>query len=148
MKHMITIVLAAIVLGIAQAGEPLPLDCVAHGDNWQIATWYYPRVWQDVADEQWQALSVLPGDSVWIGYDAGGWGIPADIQGAWLITQKPRKGGMEVWIWHSEATGDYYLFPFVSMERFADKNGEHYGVHPCGGWRVDGEAFGAVIDGS
>jgi hypothetical protein len=143
-KHLIAIIMIAIVLGIAQAGEPLPLDCLQDATGMVS----YPGGAID-----WQSWLGLEGVSVWVGYENGGWDVPADITGIDERTGELRRNDytiygwqhgehVQVWIRYSETTGDYYLFPF------ADTSTEDGAMHPCGGWRVDGEAFEVVIDGS
>jgi len=143
---MIQYLLLAIVFlllngAIIATTDNLPLDCVADADNLTLQAWQraYPSF--DIDTEQWQTLTRIEGNSVWVGYSDGGWNVPADVIGAWQIEGDIDNSPVSIWIWSSEQTGAYYIFPFADTSLFADSNGQHYGMHPCGGWRVDHSDF-------
>jgi hypothetical protein len=135
MRYLITTILILSVLVGVRADEDLEiaLDCVADATDIEYHTWL-------VDLPQWDDLLALEGASVWVGYSAGGWDVPEDIHNHGRITGTQYGERIEVWVWHSDQADRYYLFPFSSMRRFADKDGNHWGVHPCGGFEV-------VIDG-
>ncbi len=122
------------VIGAAPAQDTLPLDCVMDMDNPTLQVWGHPNLSYSISADIWQQLTEIDGDSIWIGYDAGGWSVPNDIVGAWKITGD--NGNSEIWVWQSENEYAYYVFPFANTELFADGNGNHYGMHPCGGWQI------------
>ena len=81
--------------------------------------------WQDVE-----------GYDIWVGYPVG-FDIPTDWY--WLPDEYffTSKGERYMWIVASHSIpGTIYVFPFKSMEPYADANSNHYGVHPCGAYRV------------
>jgi hypothetical protein len=42
-----------------------------------------------------------------------------------------------VWIVYYPEYPDYvYYLPFNDITPYADSNGNHYGVHPCGAFRI------------
>jgi hypothetical protein len=127
-----TILILSALIGV-RADTERALDCVSDAVGIEYHTWL-------VDMPEWDDLLALEGVSVWVGYDAGGWDVPEDIHNHGRITGTQYGERVEVWVWHSDQSDRYYLFPFSSMRRFADSNGEHYGVHPCGGFEV-------VIDG-
>lgn len=129
--------LASVV--IAQDDE-LPLACVSEADNLILKAWGYTDITFAISSEHWETLVQLPGESIWIGYP-GGWRVPSDIRGAWEIDGDINDNPISIWVWSSEEADSYYMFPFVNTELFADHNGEHYGMHPCGGWIIDKSDF-------
>ena len=83
-------------------------------------------LWQDVM-----------GESIWVGYENGGFDLPDKRYFLSDVLFKTSKGERYMWIVASHSIPDtIYVFPFKSMEPYADANGDHYGVHPCGAYRV------------
>ena len=85
--------------------------------------------------------------SFWLGYDAGGFAMPADATDALRLTLYT-EDGRELWfdvLW-SEATPDtYYALPFAVTEAYADANGEHYGTHPCAAFTLTRAQFARLL---
>jgi len=84
--------------------------------------------WQDVV-----------GENIWIGYENGGFDVPSDLYFLPDVVFDTSNGLRYLWVVASDSTPDYiYVLPFNSMEPYSDANGDHYGVHPCGAFRVTG----------
>ena len=114
----IVLVLLRIVRGIKVQGE-LVIACL------------------DVPLTEFGNWQHVKGKSIWIGYDKGGFDIPDDWYFLPDVVFDTSKGKRYLWVIAAPSTpGDIYVFPFKSMEPYADANGEHYGVHPCGAYRV------------
>ena len=97
----------------------------------------------------WQGIQ---GFNIWLGYPTKGetpaWGIkhgfawPNDVQSDQLITLSTSVGERYVLIVSSQLTPDtYYILPFISMEPYADSDGNYYGAHPCGAFSVSGDLY-------
>lgn len=97
--------------------------------------------------EALEALWTIEGESIWIGYDQGGWDLPAGFASLrferyWI---RGYKDGDEFWAM-LRTTPDYSLaIVYENTEPFADANGEHYGYHPCGGWEITQEDVIAAL---
>jgi hypothetical protein len=92
----------------------------------------------------WQNIQ---GQDIWLGYPTTGetpqWGTqhgfawPSDVQSHQLTTLSTSVGERYVLVVSSQTTPDtYYVLPFISMEPYADANGNYYGAHPCGAFSV------------
>ena len=92
---------------------------------------------------QWNDLQQIEGRDLWMGYENGGWETTGDEYGV----QKLSGADYEVWIFYSPTRNEYDLLPFANTALFADTNGEHYGMHPCGGWAVPVDALDMIIEG-
>jgi len=88
-------------------------------------------------------LSIDASDSFWVGYENGGFDWPQDVQPVLQLTLMMADGA-ERWldVWWSEQTPEvYYALPFVTVEAYADAQGEHYGTHPCAAIRMSAAEF-------
>lgn len=94
-----------------------------------------------LAQDTWDTLQTVTGRDLWLGYDNGGWETTGDEYGRYKLTGD----GWEVWLFYSATRDEYDILPFSNPEPFADANGDHYGMHPCGGWAVDAAIFDALI---
>lgn len=109
----------------------------------------YDRAWVDYvldADAIDAVLRLPAGDSFWVGYDNGGFDWPGDVQPVLTLTFEMQDGESR-WldVFWSEATPDvYYALPFVTVEPYADAQGEHYGTHPCAAIRLTAAEFAAL----
>ena len=92
-----------------------------------------------LTSEQVADLYTLEGyGDVWVGYDNGGWNVPVDIRplGRLYLWNDDTDRAM-IWIYIADSMpGWTYWFVFDNMKPFADRNGNHYGIHPCGVYRV------------
>lgn len=96
----------------------------------------------DVPDE-WRWLRDVEGVTIWIGYDEGGWDVPADLYPypvRVLSAESPTDNHMmEIWIGYAPSTpGVTYWWIFDDVSVFADSAGAHEGIHPCGAYAVGG----------
>ena len=103
--------------------------------------------------EDWHGVL---GDSIWLGYPEPGetpeWGtkhgfaVPEDAVMIRRYTWDTSVGERYVWVFYSSSTPDlYYVFPFKTMEEFADSNGNHMGVHPCGAFSTSRAQLDDII---
>ncbi len=125
---LIPIIMLWAVLGVQAQGELVPVvECLgapAHEfDNWQN----------------------VRGVSIWPGYENDGYKIPSD----WYFLPDEifytSVGTRYMWIVGIRSMqGTIYVFSFISMEPYADANGEHYGVHPCGIYQVTAYPIGLI----
>jgi hypothetical protein len=76
--------------------------------------------------------------------DYGYWDIPGDVRGHWKITGDIGGAPMMVWIWCND--DNCYLLPFANTRPYADQDGKHYGVHPCGGYEVDRVVIDEIME--
>ena len=95
-----------------------------------------------LSDPTWNALQTLTGRDLWIGYDNGGWETTGDEYRRYTL----RGDDYEVWVYYSPLREEYELFPFADTALFPDANGDHWGMHPCGGWAVDQQIINAIIE--
>lgn len=97
------------------------------------------------------ALLSLHGDSMWIGYSAGGWAIPGGFGSphmageAWITLDY--SDGSQQWIWIvrddlSPQVEYIWLFPYLFNK--CDSNGQHCGQHPSGQFIVPRSQLHAV----
>lgn len=93
------------------------------------------------------ALWEIEGESLWAGYDAGGWALPPDF--AQMRFEKTfvrgEKAGVEFWAMFRFSEAFSMATVYENTTRFADANGEHAGYHPCDSWRIDGETARAAL---
>lgn len=84
----------------------------------------------------WQGIL---GQSVWVGYEQGGFDIPDDTADYFTIYAVGEAGNeVQIWVWEAPSTPDWlYVLPFNNTTPYSDANGEHFGVHPCGAFRVN-----------
>lgn len=95
------------------------------------------------ADAVDAVLNIDAGESFWIGYEAGGFDWPNDVQPVLTLTFD---GGQ--WLdvfWSAQTPGVYYVLPFADPTPRADAFGEHYGTHPCAAVQVDAADYDALI---
>ncbi|MBK9751735.1 MAG: hypothetical protein IPO91_33900 [Chloroflexi bacterium] len=91
-------------------------------------------------------LSIDASDSFWVGYENGGFDWPQDVQPVLQLTLMMADGAerwLDVW-WSAETPEVYYALPFVTVEAYADAQGEHYGTHPCAAVRMSAADFEAL----
>ncbi len=86
-----------------------------------------------------EKIWTLTGDSIWIGYENGGWAYPENMsemefERYWIFG---KKSGVNFWVIIYVSDDYTYGFVFENTEAYTDSNGEHYGQHPCGGWEID-----------
>ena len=78
--------------------------------------------------------------SIWQGYQsAQPFNQPSDAFKHWSVTMTDANGS-EQWIYllDSAQTPDtFYIYVFDNVEPFADRNGNHYGIHPCVAFAAD-----------
>lgn len=86
-----------------------------------------------LSEDTWQEWQELEGRDLWLGYENGGWETSGDERWAGRLIGRD----FEVWLFHSETRQEYDILPFANTRAYADSQGNHYGVHPCGGWAVD-----------
>lgn len=92
------------------------------------------------------AAMALQGESIWVGYDAGGWSWPDDVE-LYVAVELHWRNRHNTWlyVYVSRTTPDvHYVQVFKDMRRFADANGDHMGEHPCGGYAVPVEMIERV----
>jgi hypothetical protein len=94
-----------------------------------------------LTESQWNSLQTLTGDDLWLGYDNGGWLTTGDERGRYRLVGDD----YEVWLFFSATRQQYDILPFANTTLFADANGDHYGMHPCGGWAIDAPIIDAIL---
>jgi len=106
-------------------------------------TYYSWRGWQPIDPESWNNLLQIKGRDIWLGYDQGGFDVPEDIIPLFRFRGIGEENqAVELWIWWARSTpASLYWFPFPSVVPFADSNGDHYGIHPCGAYIVNFNDF-------
>lgn len=141
LKILIAILLISVgfTMTTAQAERPV-LACL--GDIDSIAIAYWPPRTQTFTEDTIAALQALEGVSIWVGYADGGYALPGDTA-SWFKLYI--NGNRQVWAYASVETGNAYLFVFDNLTPYADANGQHYGIHPCGMFAVERSAVGAII---
>jgi hypothetical protein len=105
----------------------------------------YQYTYTEVAGRR---LLAFANDSFWVGYDAGAWAadyLNADRVMALTLWMTMPDGAERLLL--AEADRDNpetgYVFVFANTARFADANGEHYGMHPCAAVRVPVDVWAA-----
>lgn len=97
------------------------------------SVWLFPKV-NPLESSFFTALEATPAEdtlSLWVGYDTGGWALPADHTPAlWIVATLD--DGSQRWarVDVAGSTPDTaYVWTWYSLEQHADVNGEHYGAH-------------------
>jgi hypothetical protein len=117
------------------------LACLNNPDPPTLRSWTMHR--NDILTAtQWRAWQDLEGRNLWLGYAHGGWATSGDERWAGRLIGDD----YVVWLFYSPSRQEYELFPFADTRIYADANGDHYGMHPCGGWAVDKEIIEALIE--
>jgi hypothetical protein len=146
---LIKLILIMTILSIQlQPGTEQPFACVADATNTYAYEWGYFDIPHNIDTGTWQALSQVTGHSIWIGYPEK-WDIPPNgqLHGAWMIYGDIDGQSIEIWILGDNVDDVYYLFVYNNVEPYADAEGNHYGQHPCGGWRVGSWQIDNVLRG-
>jgi hypothetical protein len=117
------------------------LSCLNNPAPPTLLSWTLHRH-EVLSNNQWQAWQELDGRSLWLGYANGGWETTGDERWAGRLIGDD----YEVWLFYSPTRQEYDLLPFADTRLFADANGEHYGMHPCGGWAVNEDIINAIIE--
>jgi hypothetical protein len=133
---IIALLVFVIVLVVVNADSGYPFACVADADNLVLYRWGRYRTGQAISAEQWQALQLVQGVDIWVGYDNGGFDITEDIYPVWKIKGMIGNEPMQAWIWQGER--HYYVLSIADTT--IDAGG---GIHGCGVHRVD---KGAIDD--
>lgn len=124
-------------LDYVQAGENYPFACVADATDLRLYRWRHYHDGIKLETSQWDELQSLSGNSIWLGYDGGGWDVPDDVKGQWKIIGTMDGEPVEIWLWANTDTDRYYVLSFdnTGLYGYGDNN-EHYGMHPCGNGAV------------
>ena len=143
--NWLVIVLAVVVFVIspsaigrvlAQSHERYPIVACL-GDVSHMRTWH-----GELDTIEWAEIEALEGTPIWVGYENGGWNVPADLHNRpERVYRGMGEDGQPVMIWVTSAPSDpsaEYWFVFDDVTPYAI-NGAHYGVHPCGAYRVERE---------
>lgn len=119
-----------------QENEPAQvLECVA-GRNQGLL---YLNGRHDLTPEQVEEFYAIEGyGDLWIGYANGGWAVPLDaVYVGRLYLWSDDSDRAMVWFFVAESTPEWtYWFVFDTLKPTADSNGQHWGLHPCGAFRV------------
>jgi len=119
--------------------------CIANATNLT----YRPRgtyQYIPLPEAVWHKLLTVTGDSIWVGYENGGWDIPADAQQFARLRGEQNETPVMAWFWESPSQSAFvYVLVFDNTEPFAAPSGEHYGIHPCNGFRVNRTAVLALF---
>jgi hypothetical protein len=148
---MTRIVIAALSIALVFVAVPVEaqesvISCLPDAEGLHLHNWR--RSYElSLDDYAWQELGDLEGDDIWLGYNGGGFDVPDDAYGMWRIETHEIPDVM-VWVFYSPSTDEFYWFPFPTSEPSADGNGNHYGVHPCGAYRVSYDDVVTWIIGS
>lgn len=110
----------------------------------------YDSAWSEytlTADGIAAVLALDASRSFWVGYDHGGFAMPADATDALRLTLTTADGG-ERWfdvLWSEQTPDTYYALPFANTVAYADANGEHYGTHPCAAFVLTGDEYADLV---
>ena len=123
----------------AAYGEPI-LDCLGDVSDLDRVTVQVHARNRPLTSTQLEALAAVDGESIWIGYAAGGWDYPPGFKEMtftryWVFGKRDGE-----WFWVMLYIGAEwsYGFTFSNTEVYADANGEHLGQHPCFAASFDG----------
>jgi hypothetical protein len=117
------------------------LTCLNNPDPPTLRSWTMHRH-EQLDQTEWQQWQELEGRDLWLGYENGGWDTTGDERWAGRLIGEQ----YVVWLFYSPSRREFELFPFADTRIYADANGEHYGMHPCGGWAVDEDIIDAIIE--
>lgn len=96
----------------------------------------YTLLW----DKQLAEVEALHGLDMWVGYDKGGWAVPAKWDWRYCITLFKAGGVVLGYHWYAEHP-DYpdlmFCFPYQTMELRDDGKGNYYSDHPVSGIVLD-----------
>lgn len=112
--------------------------CLLNAKMDTISTYGVDAVQAPMSAERWQDWLTLEGDSIWVGYERGGWDVPDDIRPLYKLRGTQDGAPVEVWIWTDGV--NVYIFPF------ADTTVANFAMHPCGGYVASYQQFYTLGD--
>lgn len=149
MKTLLLVILlicCSTLLAQSPTTEPV-VACIGAVTNPQYST--APSWWRysPIALEAWEQLQAVEGASIWLGYGAGGYVVPEDCELVFKIGGVGEEGQrVLVWVWWAESQPDtFWVFPFRNIQPYADANGQHYGIHPCGMYTVEADDLQPIL---
>ncbi|MBK9122794.1 MAG: hypothetical protein IPM16_06690 [Chloroflexi bacterium] len=128
------VVLVYYGLNVADAAAERPFACLGDVDG-ASAIRITNTARETVTPDELAALWALEGESLWVGYERGGWSERAAIRGE-TVFYDGLKDGARWWALVKVGAAYSVVYVFANTERYADVNGDHYGHHPCGGWEI------------
>lgn len=138
------VVIAALVY--TTRAEPI-LDCLGDVADLDHVTVQVGNRNRPMTAAQIEALATVEGESIWIGYERGGWNYPPGFKEMtftryWVFGKRE---GVRFWVILYIGAEWSYGFTFSNTEVYADANGQHVGQHPCYAYEVDGRDVIAAL---
>lgn len=128
------VVLVYYGLNVADAEADRPFACLGDLDG-VTAVRITNTARETVTADELAALWALEGESLWVGYERGGWSDRAHISGR-TVFYDGLKDGRRWWALFKIGDTRTVVYVFDNTEPHADVDGNHYGYHPCGGWEL------------
>lgn len=143
-RRLLLLLIVTVIAAVAYStrAEPI-LDCLGDVAELEQVTIQTGNRNRPLTDAQLEAIAAIEGESIWIGYEHGGWDYPDGIEAMsftryWIFG---KRDGVKFWVILYIGAEWSYGFTFANTEPYADANGEHYGQHPCDGYAIDGAAL-------
>ena len=131
---LVGVVLWALVYSTALAQAERVFACL--GEPTGVSAVRISRTAREtVSAAEIETLWQTAGESLWVGYDAGGWDARANVTGE-TVFYDGLKDGARWWALFKIGAERTIAYVFANTVPYADANGAHYGHHPCGGWEV------------
>lgn len=123
----------------AAYGEPI-LDCLGDVSNLDRVTVQVHNRNRPLTSAQLEALAAVDGESIWIGYERGGWDYPPGFKEMeftryWIFG---KRDGVRFWVMLYIGAEWSYGFTFSNTEVYADNQGRFLGQHPCYAYSFEG----------
>jgi hypothetical protein len=140
--------LAVLFLYHSGAQEPAPTDCLPFTWGEEITAIAQGRLVNvPLSVNVWNELQDFTGPSFWLGYDNGGFDLPRDASLVFVISGRSFETNerFAIYALYSADTNRFYWLTFANLTPHADRNGNHYGVHPCSAITTQGAPVAAWL---
>ena len=143
MSRYLVLIIALLLLSVSPVIAQEPVFTCLDNPPAPLRTYYWGFEGKWMAEDSWTAVQAIEGRPLWVGYDNGGWATAGDER----LVEFWEWPDLLVTVWYSPSRDEYEFYPHKNIELYADANGDHYGIHPCGGWAVDATVIDILLEG-
>ena len=147
-RRLLVLLAVVVIAALAYTSQAEPiLDCLGDVADLEQVTIQTGNRNRPLTDAQLEAIAAIDGESIWVGYENGGWDYPDGIEAMsftryWIFG---KRDGVRFWVILYIGAEWSYGFTFSNTEVYADANGEHIGQHPCYAYAFDGRDVIAAL---
>ena len=147
-RRLLVVLIVTVIAALAYTAQAEPiLDCLGDAADLDDVTVQTGNRNRPMTTAQLDALAAVDGESIWIGYERGGWDYPDGFKEMtftryWVFGKRE---GVRFWVILYIGAEWSYGFTFSNTEVYADANGEHIGQHPCYAYAFDGRDVIAAL---